>query len=255
MTIAHQSEVAGAANTPAASPSNYDTSITPAAAPNGVVVVLHQNTSTADSVSSVTYGTGAGAVILTRAASPYGFASEGTEAGAVYIYWAGGSNVFPSGAQTVRVARSGTFRMQAVIATMTVAAGKVVALDSGGTGQSASQANPSWTHTSLVDNVMAYLGIHSGLNAMTATPAANWTLQSSTDIGTQGCGFARLSSAANAAGSRAPGWTAATADDFVGASIAFFESDPFIVVAGAVTPVVAGRQLNPGREASTLLNP
>jgi hypothetical protein len=222
MAIAHQTQVVGVANSAAG---NYDTSFTPAAALNGVVVVIHQNTSVVDSVSSVSYGTGAGLVPLSRAAGPGGFATESTEPGGIYLYWAGDSVVFPSGAQTIRIVRSGTHRMQAVISSMTVAALKVVAFDTDAAGSSASLLNPTWTHTSLVDNVMAYLGIHSGATTMTNTPAAGWTLQSSVDIGAQGNGFARLTSATNTAGNRAPGWTVG-ADDFVGASISFKEADP-----------------------------
>jgi hypothetical protein len=219
MAIAHQTEVLGAANT--ATP--YDISITPAAAPNGVCVIIVCG-SVSDLVTSVSYGTGAGAVPLPRGASPYGFATEATEAGGVYIYWAGDSAVFPSGTQTVRITRTGATDMRAVVSTMTCAAGQVVALDSGATGTSASAANPSWTHTSLVNNVVAYLGIHSGLQTMTTTPATNWTLQGSQDVGAIGRGWARRTLAT--AGALAPGWTAATADDYRGCSIAFKEAAP-----------------------------
>jgi hypothetical protein len=223
MAIAHQTEVVGAANT--ATP--YDIPITPPAAIKACCVVIHQNTSAADSVTSVTYGTGADGVPLSRAPSPYGFVSESSEPGAVYIYWAGDSNIWPAGAQTVRIVRTGTFRMQAVVSTMTVAAGQVVTLDAGGAlGTATATANPSWTHASGVNNVMAYLGIHSGLQTMTTTPATGWTLQSATDIGNQGCGFARLTSATNTAGSLGAGWTASTAEDFAGASISFKEAPP-----------------------------
>lgn len=228
MAIAHQSATLGAVSTTAG---NYDTSVTPGATINGVCVVMTQNAATTDLVTSATYGTGAGSVTLARAASPYGFATENTEPGGVYIYWAGDSAVFPTGTQTVRIARTGTTNLRAAIYTMTCAAGQVVTLDSGGTGTSTSAANPSWTHASLVDNVMAYLAIHSGLNAMTNTPATGWTLDptqatADLDLGTQGRGFARLTSATNTAGSLGAGWTAATADDFVGCSIAFWETNP-----------------------------
>jgi hypothetical protein len=245
VAIAHQAQALGVANTAAG---NYDTAITPAAAPNGVCVVIIYNANT-DLVTSVTYGTGAGAVPLTRRR----FDTETTEAGGVMIYWAGGSNIFPSGTQTVRVVRTSTTSMMAVVSTMTVAAGKVVAFDSEGTGLSASVANPSWTHTSIHADVVAYLGIHSGLTAMTATPATNWTLQTSEDYGAQGRGFARRTLAAP--GSLGAGWTASTADDFVGSSIAFWETDPPISAPDPIHPTHAGRQTNLGREAPTLLNP
>lgn len=241
MAIAHGSEAIGADSTAAG---NYDTAITPAATPNGVCVVIVQNGLTSDLVTSVTYGTGAGAVALTRAS----FQTEATEAGGVYIYWAGGGNVFPAGAQTVRVVRTGTTSMGAVVSTMTTAASMLVNIDGiVATGTSASVANPSWTHTSLVNDVVAYLGIHSGLQTMTNTPATNWTLQTSFDAGAFGRGFARRTLAT--AGALAPGWTAATADDFVACSIAFKEVSPPQLVSGSVFVVTAGRQTNPGREA------
>jgi hypothetical protein len=212
---------------------NYDTSITPAATPNGVCVGIVQSGSASDLVTSVTYGIAAGPVALSRGATPYGFATETTEAGAVYLYWAGDSAVFPSGTQTVRIARTGTTSMRAVIWTMTVTAGQQVQLDDGATGTSVSVANPSWSHSSLVNNVVAFLAIHSGLNTMTTTPATNWTRSvsntTSEDFTATGRGWAERTLAT--AGALAPGWTAATADDFVGSSIAFKEAAPPVVAA------------------------
>lgn len=224
MAIAIDTAVWGAANT--AGP-NYDTAITPAATPNGVCVAIVQSGSASDLVTSVAYGTVAGPVTLSRAASPYGFASEPTEAGAVYLYWSGDSAVFPTGAQTVRIVRGSTTRMRAVIWTMTCTAGQVVALDSGATGQSASVANPSWAHTSLAADVVAFLAIHSGLNAMTTTQAAGWTkaVGDTTSEDTTGTGTGWAQRTLGTAGALSPGWTA-TADDFVGASIAFKEAAP-----------------------------
>ena len=220
MAIAHQTELQGASNSVAG---NYDTVFTPAAALNGVVVIIINSTSVSDVVTSVSYGISTGAVALARAASPYGFATEATEPGGVFIYWGGDSTVWPSGAQTVRIVRTGTDNIRCLISSMTVAAGQVVSLDSGATGTSASVANPAWTHASLVNNVVAYLGIHSGLQTMTTTPATNWTLQGTAeDVGNVGRGWARRTLAT--AGALAPGWTAATADDFVGSSIAFQEA-------------------------------
>lgn len=214
MAIAHDSEVLGAANTAAG---NYDTSITPTNPPAAVCVIIVGN-STSDLVTSVTYGISTGAVPLVRRR----FDTESTEAGAVYIYWAAAN--LPTGTQTVRIARTGTTSLRAAISTMTVAAGMTVDVDSSAPGSSASIANPSWTHASLVDSVVAYLGIHSGLTTMTNTPATNWTLAPTPgfeDYGAQGRGWARRTLAT--AGSLGAGWTASTADDFVGGSVAFKE--------------------------------
>jgi hypothetical protein len=217
VTIAHQAEVLGVANSTAG---NYDTSITPAAAPNGVVVIVVNSTAVTDVITSVTYGISTGAVPLTRRR----FDVESTEAGGVQIWWAGGV-LFPAGAQTVRVVRTSTNNLRAYVATMTVAAGMRVAVDTDAFGISASVANPSWAMTTTAATTACYLGIHSGITTMLGTPATNWTLGGSPgfeDVGAVGRGWAHRS--AVAAGNQAPGWTLATADDFVGSSIAFAET-------------------------------
>lgn len=218
MAIAHQAEVLGVAHT--ASGGNYDTSITPAAAPSGVCVVIVNSTAVTNNINSVTYGISTGAVPLIRRR----FNTESTEAGGVFIYWAGGV-VFPAGAQTVRVAKltGNTNNIRAYIATMTCAATFQVAVDADTTGTSASVTNPSWTMSTTVAETQCYLGIHSGITAMTNTPAANWTLGSTgfEDVGAIGRGWARRFFNAGP-GNAAPGWTVG-ADDFVGGSIAFKE--------------------------------
>ncbi len=133
MTIAQDSEILGAANSAAG---NYDTAITPASTPAAVCVIIIDDTSAADVVTSVTYGISAGAVILTRRR----FDTEATEPGGVYIYWAAGT--FPAGAQTVRITRTGTDNIRAAIFTMTAGAGMTVSVDTDATGTSASTANP-----------------------------------------------------------------------------------------------------------------
>jgi hypothetical protein len=236
VAITHDSEILGVSNTAAG---NYDTSITPTNTPNAVclTIVVSGTSGNLDQVTSVAYGITTGAVLLTRRR----FDVETTEPGAVYQYWAAGT--FPSGVQTVRIVRTGTTAMRVAVWTMTVTdpANFTVAVDSDATGTSASAANPSWAHTSLVNNVVAYLGIHSGLNTMVSTPAANWTLAPTPgwdDIGNFGRGWARRILAT--AGALAPGWTAATSDDFVGSSIAFKEV-PITVVGGAPKPVIYRR--------------
>gem|GEM_PF-3128485 len=231
MAIAIGTAVWGISN---AAAGNYDTAITPSppggSILGGVCVGIVQSGAASDLVTGVTYGIAAGPVALSRAATPYGFAAESTEPGGVYLYWAGDSAVFPSGAQTVRIARTGTASLRAVIWSLYVATGQQVQLDGspgGATGTSASVANPSWTHTSLANNVVAFLAIHSGLNAMTTTPATNWTRAvggtTSEDFTATGRGWAERTLAT--AGALAPGWTIGS-DDFVGSSIAFKEAAP-----------------------------
>jgi hypothetical protein len=180
-----------------------------------------------DVVTSVQYGTGGTIVPLSRAPVPYGFTTIASEAGEIFLYWAGDSAVFPTGAQTVRVVRTGTTRLRAVIWSLYVTTGQQVQLDSGAVGSSASVTNPSWTHTSLADNVVAFLALHSGNNTMTTTPATNWTRAvgntTSEDATSFGCGWAERTLAT--AGELAPGWTVGAAS-FVGASIAFKEAPP-----------------------------
>jgi hypothetical protein len=219
MTIAHQAEVLGVANTGAAA-SNYDTSITPAAAPNGVVMIVVNSSTVGDAITSAAYGISTGAVQLSRRR----FDTESTEAGGVQIWWAGGVT-FPAGAQTVRIVKANGDNVRAYVATMTCAAAQQVTVDTDATGTSASVANPSWAMTTIAATTACYLGIHSGITTMLNTPATNWTLAGSPgfeDVGAVGRGWARRS--AVAAGNQLPGWTLATADDFVGASVAFKEA-------------------------------
>lgn len=241
MAIAHGSEILGASN---AAAGNYDTAITPAATPNGVCVIIVQNAATTDVVTSVTYGIVGGAVTLTRRR----FDTIATEAGAVYIYWAGDGNTFPAGTQTVRIVRTGTTAIRAAISTMTCAVGQQVAVDADNTG-TASTANPSWALTTTVAVTQCYLGLHSGNNALTGTPAANWTLAPTpgfVDLGTQGIGWARR--AATSAADQLPGWTVAAAS-WRGSSIAFREVPPPQIVTDPVHAAHAGRLVNPGRVA------
>jgi hypothetical protein len=213
MTIAHDSEVLGAANTAAG---NYDTAITPTNPPDGACVIIVGN-SNVDLVTSASYGTAAGAVLLTRRR----FNVEISEIGAVYIYWGTG---LPTGTQTIRIVRTGSVSLRAAISTMTVAAGMAVAIDTDATGGPGPVANPSWAMTTTDPTTQCYLGIHSGLQAMTNTPASNWTLAPTPgfeDYGSQGRGWARR--AATSAANQLPGWASGTSEDFVGASIAFKE--------------------------------
>lgn len=244
MAIAHDSEVLGVANT--ASGGNYDTAITPTNTPNGVVVIVVNSTAITDAVTSVTYGVSTGAVPLTRRR----LNTESTEAGGVFVYWAGGVT-FPAGAQTVRVAKltGNTNNIRAYIATMTCGAAQQVAVDADTTGTSASVANPSWAMTTTVAATQCYLGIHSGLTTMTTTPATNWTLGGSEDVGAMGRGWARRAFSTGPADA-APGWAAATADDFVGGSIAFKEVPLSAAGMGPVVPLVGG----PGVLATTERN-
>jgi hypothetical protein len=191
------------------------TSHAASASARAAVVMIDQNASAADQVSTVTYG-GVAMTAVTRQ-------SEATEAGAIGIYWL--DNIAP-GTQNVAVTTTGTANKQVCIATMTVTAGSKIVMAATNFGTSASAANPSWDLTGLDAyngvSLTCFEVIHSGLTTMTTTPHAGWTRISSTDLGSQGRGFA-YEQIAPAAGIINSGWVATTADDFVGASVAFAE--------------------------------
>lgn len=217
MAIARLTETLGVNNIVAG---NYDTAIAaPASTPNGVCVIIVQWGAATDLVTSVTYGITTGAVLLTERR----FVPIAVEAGAVYLFWAGGVT-FPSGAQTVRTVRTGTTSIRQAVCPMTAAAGQQVAVDNDtSTVNATGAANPSWAMATTATVTECYLGIISGLQTMTTTPAANWTqIGTAEDVGSQGRGWARRTMAS--AGAAAPGWTAATAEDYAGASVAFKET-------------------------------
>lgn len=179
------------------------------------VVLITQNGSVTDQVTTVKY---AGTTM-----SRIGFFSEATEAGAVYMYWL--DNVV-SGTQNVAMTTNSNTTKQLVVATMNSATGTTIKLAGSGNGTSTSTTNPTWNITGLIngENVMAYLCIHSGLQTMTTTPATNWTRITSNDLGSQGNGFARLTNVTTVSGTTlSAGWTAGTADDYVGIAAAFAE--------------------------------
>lgn len=210
MAIAHDAQTVATAYT---STGTQTTSHAAGASASAAVVLIDQNASTGDQVSGVTYD----GVAMTRVASQ----TEATEAGRVYVYWITG---IPGGTKNVAMTTTGSADKQLVVATMTVGAGKTASVAGTGTGTSAGSSNPAWnTVTAASLATVLYEVIHSGLDTMTNTPAASWTLISSTDLGTQGRGFARRT---GAGGTITSGWTAATSDDWVGSSIAFQEADP-----------------------------
>lgn len=180
--------------------------------------MIADNGSASDRITSVTYG----GATMNRVRQD----SESTEAGNTTIYWLDG---VATGTQNVVVTHTGTIRI--AVFTMTVAAGKVVQTDGDGTGTSASASNPSWTMATSGASAICGEVIHSGLQTMTNTPASGWSLVvpgalgtgSAIDRGAQGAGFAQ---GPFASASVTCGWTAATADDFVGSSVAFIEATP-----------------------------
>lgn len=220
MTIAHDTQTVATAY---ASTGTQTTSHAGSANTKAAVVLIAQNGTATDEVSGVTYG----GVAMKRLDSN----SESTEAGRTYTYYLLNP---PTGTQDVAMTTTASTNKQLMVATMTGDKFKTIklagALPCSFFGTSASVANPSWNITGLVagTKLEAYEVIHSGLTTMTNTPATGWTLISSTDLGAQGRGFARQSVASQSGTTLASGWTAATADDFVGQSVAFYEDDNLV---------------------------
>lgn len=185
------------------------------ASARAAVVMIAQNAVTTDQITGVTYGGKAMTELVN--------ASEATEAGQVSLWWL---DDIAKGTQNVVMTSNGTANKQLCVATMTAAAGYKIVMASQNSATSASVANPSWDLTGLTAlngvSLTCFEVIHSGLTTMTTTPHAGWTRISSTDLGSQGRGFA-YEQIAPAAGIIGCGWVAATADDFVGASVAFSE--------------------------------
>jgi hypothetical protein len=210
---------------------NFDISCSQAQDAHGVCVLVEQFGAVTDLITTVDYD----GAPLARVRMD----TEATEAGAVYIYWAAGTWLAGT-ARTLRIARTGTNNLGAVVAMMktTTPAAFAIALDTSATGTSASASNPSWTmNTAAATNTVCYEVIHSGLTSMTATPATGWNLLGSLDTGAQGRGFAQRNFTG---GALTCGWTAGTADDFVGASVSFMEiTAP--VLGGARQPYVNRR--------------
>lgn len=198
------------------------------ASARAAVVMIDQNGTAADEVSGVTYGGAA----MTRLR----FDTEATEAGGTYIYWL---NAVATGTQNVIMTTTAATNKQLTVATMLADAGGSVDVAGHNTGTSASVANPSWTISGLTaaTQLSAFEVIHSGLVTMTTTPAASWTLLTATDLGTQGRGFA-YQNVASSGTTLTCGWTAATADNFVGSAVAFYQipdSPPAITVVRQAT--------------------
>ena len=217
--IAHDTQTLGPTGTDNTTTGSYTTtgaqtalSHAAAAGARAAVVCISQTGTASDEVGGVTYGGAA----MTRLR----FDTEATEPGATYIYWIDG---IAGGTQNVVLTTTGSNIKKMVVSTMVTDAGRAVAVAGHNTGTSASVANPSWTISGLTAGTLleAYEVIHSGLQTMTTTPAASWTLQESLDEGAVGRGFARQEVGSSGT-TLACGWTAATADDFVGSSVAFY---------------------------------
>jgi hypothetical protein len=211
MAISHDAVTLGTAYT---TTGTQTTSHAANASAYSALVFVVQQSSVADQISGITYG----GTAMTRLS----FETNGNESGAIYTYFLNGIS---GGTQNVAMTTTGTAEKQLMVATMLISTSPAAVFYTVGSGTSTSSADPTWSITGLntADTYVAYEAIHSGLQTMTTTPNASWTLIGSTDAGTQGRGFARLTSAVSGVSSITSGWLSGTADDFVGVSIALYE--------------------------------
>lgn len=204
-----------------------NTSHTAGASARAAVVLVHQNASTADQISDITYN----GVAMTRLR----FDTEATEAGANYIYWLDGITG-QGGAVTVAMTTTGTAVKRLAVSTMSTASNIKVSVGAHNSATSASGANPTVTLTGLLaaETYYSYLVVHSGLTTMTTTPGTGWTNIHNIDLGAQGRGMARRTAVDTGITSLAATWTAATADDYVISAVAFYEDDLQTLTATAI---------------------
>jgi hypothetical protein len=194
------------ANTSGRTISDFTTTVSfthsPGAALQGVLVLIAQNVSSADLITSVTYG----GVAMTRITN--GFAHDtATEPGAVYAYLLGSS--VPTGDQTVTITvASGTDAKRAWVFGV-LASGDVVLIASGIAEEN--QANPSVTLATVAGySGMVFSVLFSGLpNATDVTAGSGYAKISPRDFGAQ----VAMTEAGNKEGANVvAGWTSATDD-------------------------------------------
>jgi hypothetical protein len=175
MAISHDVTTVAAADYSATG--TQTTSHAAGASVKGAVVLIHQNASTADQVSGVTYGGAA----MTRLR----FNTESTEAGAVYIYWLSG---IATGTQNVAMTTTGTAVKRLTVSTMNTGTANGIYPTGNNSATSSSGANPTVTITGLTstETHLGFLVVHSGLTTMTTTPGAGWTSIHNADLGSQG---------------------------------------------------------------------
>jgi hypothetical protein len=188
---------------------------TPVGTPRGVLVwVLYSNTlSHADFVTGVTYG---GVSMTEVAGSPN--VKTVTESMSAHCFFLGSS--IPTGAQTVAVDVTDTNNYAAFALTVTAAADTEV-VDSDGTINSDSIADPSVTLSLGGRSCFAAIGFSSGQNAVTGiTPLTGWTGDLEDDLGGQTMGLYTY----NTVGTTdvTAGWTQ-TAEDAVAMAVAIAE--------------------------------
>ncbi len=185
---------------------------TPVGTPKGILVTIVGDENV-DDVASVTYG---GVTMTEVTGSPLLHAGE---IAGVYAYFLGSS--IPTGAQTVQVNYRAGGTSFLVPDCISVTATGDTALETQGTIDSASVANPTANLTIDEDSWLA-LVFASGAGAVTGTtPSAGWTSRREVDFGTQVSGV--YTKDANVSTTTAFGWTQ-VADDAAAIGVAVKEA-------------------------------
>ena len=206
----------------AVSTSDLSWTHTPVGTPRGVIVLISQNVSSDDQVTSVSYG---GVAMTEVAGSPLA-KTLGTEDGALYGYFLGTG--IPTGAQTVFVTVSVPTNRRAVCYTVTAAADTEIE-DTTATDLNAT-TNPS-VNVTLGAGVSAFIAgvLHSGVDAVTSiASAANCTDVLEHDHGTQCTLWNRRTNIETGAGDFAVGWTCAISEESGILAVAIKESITWI---------------------------
>lgn len=185
---------------------------TPVGTPKGIIL-LCDGDDTTDEFSSATYG----GVAMTEVSGSPNVLTTG-EGGNVSCFFLGSG--IPTGAQTVAVTVIGTGTKQVGVFSVTASADTEV-VDSDGTINSTSQADPSVTLSLSGRSSFCAIGFFSGQGAVTGTtPFTSWTSRTEFDFGSDVCGIYSYDTIGTADVSA--GWTQ-TADDACAIAIAISE--------------------------------
>lgn len=187
---------------------------TPTGTPRGALVLVY-STQGADMVTGVTYG---GVAMTEISGSPN--VKAASESMSVYAYFLGSG--IPTGAQTVQVSVNGDgFSAYRASAFTVTANGNTEVVDSDGTINSDSVANPSVTLSLTGRTCWCAIGFMSGQGAVTGvTELSNWTATNENDFGALVGGAYRYNTVSTA--DVTAGWTQ-TADDAAAVAVAIAE--------------------------------
>ncbi len=204
---------------------------TPSGTPRAAIVFIVEDFQSVDGVTGVTYG---GTSMTEVPGSPNIHATG--ETGAVHCFFLGSS--VPTGAQTVVVSISGVFQRRAAAITLT-AVDDTEVVDSDGTIESTSLANPSVVLSLSGRISFAAIAFHSGWNDPSEiVPLASWTDRLEHDWGARVSGWYTYDTIASA--DVTAGWTQ-DAEDATMIALAVSEVSPEGRLIGMVYSMVTDR--------------